>query len=134
MRKPRIGCVIKVEQNSYLDSLRADVEITAIVTVADDGVQLHETFNSYPPGDLRNVPVAMSDSFKMRKVFQYRFQEEMFWHPWGNLIAWYFRNAGSTYNAMQFLTLQVFHTTGKIYLAHTSNSACCACRWDGSCR
>ena len=66
MRKPRItviggGTGISV----ILDSLRKkDVEITAIVTVADDGGSSGELRKNIqqltPPGDLRNVLVAMS--------------------------------------------------------------------------
>ena len=82
MRKPRItviggGTGISV----ILDSLRKkDVEITAIVTVADDGGSSGELRKNIqqltPPGDLRNVLVAMSDMPKFyEKVFQYRFAE-----------------------------------------------------------
>ena len=84
MRKPRItviggGTGISV----ILDSLRKkDVEITAIVTVADDGGSSGELRKNIqqltPPGDLRNVLVAMSDMPKFyEKVFQYRFAEEI---------------------------------------------------------
>ena len=48
-----------------LASLRKeDVELTAIVTVADDGGssgKLRGKLDIAPPGDLRNVLVAMSD-------------------------------------------------------------------------
>ncbi|MBZ2025452.1 YvcK family protein [Streptococcus sanguinis] len=125
MRKPRItviggGTGISV----ILDSLRKkDVEITAIVTVADDGGSSGELRKNIqqltPPGDLRNVLVAMSDMPKFyEKVFQYRFAEGdgvLAGHPLGNLIiAGISEMQGSTYNAMQLLT-KFFHTTGKIY-------------------
>ena len=125
MRKPRItviggGTGISV----ILDSLRKkDVEITAIVTVADDGGSSSELRKNIqqltPPGDLRNVLVAMSDMPKFyEKVFQYRFAEGdgvLAGHPLGNLIiAGISEMQGSTYNAMQLLT-KFFHTTGKIY-------------------
>lgn len=125
MRKPRItviggGTGISV----ILDSLRKkDVEITAIVTVADDGGSSGELRKNIqqltPPGDLRNVLVAMSDMPKFyEKVFQYRFAEGdgvLAGHPLGNLIiAGISEMQGSTYNAMQILT-KFFHTTGKIY-------------------
>ena len=125
MRKPRItviggGTGISV----ILNSLRKkDVEITAIVTVADDGGSSGELRKNIqqltPPGDLRNVLVAMSDMPKFyEKVFQYRFAEGdgvLAGHPLGNLIiAGISEMQGSTYNAMQLLT-KFFHTTGKIY-------------------
>ena len=124
MRKPKItviggGTGISV----ILDSLRKkDVDITAIVTVADDGGssgKLRENMQLTPPGDLRNVLVAMSDMPRMyEQVFQYRFADEdgpLAGHPLGNLIiAGISEMQGSTYNAMQLLT-RFFHTTGKIY-------------------
>ncbi|MGT2926379.1 gluconeogenesis factor YvcK family protein [Streptococcus cuniculipharyngis] len=126
MRKPRItviggGTGIPV----ILSSLRhEEVDITAIVTVADDGSssgQLRSAMKISPPGDLRNVLVAMSDMPKFyEKIFQYRFQENdgpLAGHPLGNLIiAGISEMQGSTYKAMQILT-QFFHTTGKIYPA-----------------
>ncbi|MBF0843923.1 YvcK family protein, partial [Streptococcus danieliae] len=66
MRKKRItviggGTGISV----ILNSLRKqDVDITAVVTVADDGGssgKLREDMQLTPPGDLRNVLLAMSD-------------------------------------------------------------------------
>ena len=125
MRKPKItviggGTGIPV----ILKSLREkDVEIAAIVTVADDGGSSGELRKNMqqltPPGDLRNVLVAMSDMPKFyEKVFQYRFSEDagaFAGHPLGNLIiAGLSEMQGSTYNAMQLLS-KFFHTTGKIY-------------------
>ena len=76
MRKPKMtviggGTGISV----ILDSLRKkDVDITAIVTVADDGGSSGELRKNIqqltPPGDLRNVLVAMSDMPRFyEKVF-----------------------------------------------------------------
>ena len=123
MRKPKItviggGTGIPV----ILKSLREkDVDITAIVTVADDGGSsgtLRSVTQLTPPGDLRNVLVAMSDMPKFyEKVFQYRFDETdgaLAGHPLGNLIiSGIAEMQGSTYNAMQLLT-KFFHVTGKI--------------------
>lgn len=124
MRKPRVtviggGTGIPV----ILRSLRKkNVDIAAIVTVADDGGssgELRKNTQLTPPGDLRNVLVAMSDMPKLyEQVFQYRFAKEdgaLAGHPLGNLIiAGISEMQGSTYNAMQLLT-KFFHTTGKIY-------------------
>lgn len=125
MKKPKItviggGTGISV----ILDSLRQqDVEIAAIVTVADDGGSSGELRKNLqhitPPGDLRNVLVALSDMPHFyEKVFQYRFADDdgpLAGHPLGNLIiAGISEMQGSTYNAMQLLT-KFFHTTGKIY-------------------
>lgn len=66
--------------------------ITAIVTVADDGGssgKLREEFNVLPPGDIRNCLVALADAEPlMRKLFQFRFQdgEHLKGHSFGNLF------------------------------------------------
>ncbi|HHS7852769.1 TPA: YvcK family protein [Streptococcus pyogenes] len=106
-----------------LKSLRNEaIDITAVVTVADDGGSSGELRNAMqlaPPGDLRNVLLAMSDMPKFyERVFQYRFNENdgaLAGHPLGNLIiAGISEMQGSTYNAIQILT-KFFHITGKIY-------------------
>ncbi|HGL5540079.1 TPA: YvcK family protein [Streptococcus pyogenes] len=106
-----------------LKSLRNEaVDITAVVTVADDGGSSGELRNAMqlaPPGDLRNVLLAMSDMPKFyERFFQYRFNESdgaLAGHPLGNLIiAGISEMQGSTYNAIQILT-KFFHITGKIY-------------------
>ena len=124
MRKPKIAVIGGGTGNSViLDSLRKrDVDISAIVTVADDGGssgELRKNTQLTPPGDLRNVLVALSDMPKFyERVFQYRFADQdgpLAGHPLGNLIiAGISEMQGSTYNAMQILT-KFFHTTGKIY-------------------
>lgn len=124
MRKPKItviggGTGIPV----ILKSLRAkDADITAIVTVADDGGssgEIRQALQVTPPGDLRNVLLAMSDMPRLyEKIFQYRFAESdgpLAGHPLGNLIiAGISEMQGSTYDAMRLLT-RFFHTTGRIY-------------------
>ncbi|HEY0221303.1 YvcK family protein [Lactovum miscens] len=126
MKKPKIvviggGTGIPVILNSLR---RENVELTAIVTVADDGGssgKLRSAIDIVPPGDLRNVLIAMSDMPRFyEKIFQYRFNEAdgpLSGHPLGNLIiAGVSEMRGSTYNAIQMLT-QFFHTDGKIYPA-----------------
>ena len=66
--------------------------ITAIVTVADDGGssgRLREEFNMLPPGDIRNCLVALADAEPlMGKLFQFRFEEgeALKGHSFGNLF------------------------------------------------
>ncbi|MFA5146264.1 MAG: YvcK family protein [Candidatus Omnitrophota bacterium] len=66
--------------------------ITAIVTVADDGGssgRLREDFDVLPPGDIRNCLVALADAEPlMGKLFQFRFGEgtELSGHSFGNLF------------------------------------------------
>lgn len=66
--------------------------ITAIVTVADDGGssgRLRQQFDILPPGDIRNCLVALADtSTLMRDLFQFRFDNssELSGHSFGNLF------------------------------------------------
>jgi uncharacterized cofD-like protein len=65
--------------------------ITAIVTVADDGGssgRLRRDMGVLPPGDLRNNIVALADDESlMARLFQYRFENgELKGHAFGNLF------------------------------------------------
>lgn len=66
--------------------------ITAIVTVADDGGssgRIREEFDILPPGDIRNCLVALADAEPlMRDLFQFRFDKEsaLEGHSFGNLF------------------------------------------------
>ncbi len=66
--------------------------ITAIVTVADDGGssgRLREEIGVLPPGDIRNCMAALADEEKLlTELFQYRFQagEGLSGHSFGNLF------------------------------------------------
>lgn len=106
-----------------LDALRKEnVELTAIVTVADDGGssgRIRSAVNIVPPGDLRNVLIAMSDMPRFYSdILQYRFDAHdgaLAGHPLGNLIiAAISEKQGSTYKAIQTLA-KFFHVDGKIY-------------------
>ncbi|KRN94409.1 gluconeogenesis factor YvcK family protein [Pediococcus stilesii] len=72
---------------------KRNADITAIVTVADDGGSsgiIRDYVNVVPPGDIRNVMVALSDiSPQLKDIFQYRFKSEdkfLAGHAIGNLI------------------------------------------------
>ncbi len=72
---------------------RMPVDITAIVTVADDGGSsgiLRSELQMLPPGDIRNVLSALADEEPiLTKVLQYRFQNGgsgLAGHSLGNLI------------------------------------------------
>lgn len=69
-------------------------DITAIVTVADDGGssgRLRDDYDIPPPGDVRNVIAALSDTEPLvEQMFQYRFSNEssstLGGHSLGNLM------------------------------------------------
>lgn len=68
------------------------VDLTAIVTVADDGGSSGRLLDAYdipPPGDIRQVMAALSDVEPLiEKMFQYRFatEDDLKGHSLGNLM------------------------------------------------
>ncbi|QTD42815.1 YvcK family protein [Sporosarcina sp. Te-1] len=68
------------------------VDLTAVVTVADDGGssgRLLDQYNIPPPGDIRQVMAALSDVEPLiEKMFQYRFatSDDLKGHSLGNLM------------------------------------------------
>lgn len=64
--------------------------LTAIVSMADDGGStgvLRDELGTLPPGDVRQCLVALSDTPKLRDLFDYRFSEGTFQgHSFGNLL------------------------------------------------
>ncbi|ASS76517.1 hypothetical protein CIG75_17170 [Tumebacillus algifaecis] len=93
-RKPRIVVVGGGTGLSVL--LRGlkefDIDITAIVTVADDGGssgRLRSDFDMPPPGDIRSCLVALSDTEPLlEKLWSHRFKsgEGLAGHSFGNLL------------------------------------------------
>lgn len=65
-------------------------EISALVTMSDDGGStgvLRDELGVLPPGDIRQCLVALSESPKVRDLFNYRFEEGTFeGHTLGNLL------------------------------------------------
>lgn len=65
-------------------------QIAAIVNMADDGGStgvLRDELGVLPPGDVRQCLVALSDSPKIRDLFNYRFEEGTFGgHSFGNIL------------------------------------------------
>lgn len=99
-----------------------NVDLTAIVTVADDGGSsgiIRDYVNIVPPGDIRNCMVALSDLPDIqKKVFQYRFDssDDFFsGHAIGNLIiAALAEMQGSVFDAIRLLSIMM-DVKGRIY-------------------
>lgn len=141
IRKPRIvviggGTGLPV----ILKGLRNEsADITAIVTVADDGGSsgsLRQAINVSPPGDLRNVLVSLSEMPKLYEdLFQYRFKKEdefLANHSVGNLIiAALSEMRGSTYEAIQLLG-KIMHVDGHVYPASEESLTLHAVYEDGT--
>lgn len=104
---------------------KEDAEITAIVTVADDGGSsgiIRDYINVVPPGDIRNVLVALSDAPQLYKdIFQYRFEsKDQFFsgHAIGNLIIAALTEMDNLgiFGAVQELS-KIMHVKGHVYPA-----------------
>lgn len=104
---------------------KRNVDITAIVTVADDGGSsgvIRDYINVVPPGDIRNALVALSNLPKLEKdIFQYRFKsDDQFFsgHAIGNLIiaALSEMNGDNIFEAIQQLSAML-KVDGHVYPA-----------------
>ena len=100
-----------------------EAEITAIVTVSDDGGssgRLRRDFDIVPPGDIRNCLVALSeDETLLSKLFQYRFQtgHGLKGHSFGNLfLAALNQITGDFAHAVRFSS-EILAIRGKIFPA-----------------
>lgn len=103
------------------------VDLTAIVTVADDGGssgRLREDLNIPPPGDIRNVLAALSDVEPLIvNLFQHRFQtkSELSGHSLGNLmLAAMTSITGNFVYAIQEMS-KVLNVNGKVLPAATES-------------
>ena len=99
-----------------------NVDVTAVVTVADDGGSsgiLRNYINVVPPGDIRNVLVALSELPDLElDIFQYRFRSsDQFFagHAIGNLIISALSEMkGGIFTAVQELS-EMMKINGHIY-------------------
>jgi uncharacterized cofD-like protein len=103
------------------------VEITAIVTVTDDGGssgRLRREFDVLPPGDIRNCMVALSeDEALLSKLFQYRFSEGrgLKGHSFGNLFLTALTNLTGDFAQAVKVSSEVLASLGRIYPSTNSN-------------
>src|SRR5579863_3216940 len=104
-----------------------EVEITAIVTVTDDGGssgRLRREFDVLPPGDIRNCMVALSeDEALLSKLFQYRFSEGrgLKGHSFGNLFLTALTNLTGDFVGAIKLSSEVLASLGRIYPSTNAN-------------
>src|SRR5271163_883400 len=104
-----------------------EAEITAIVTVTDDGGssgRLRREFEVLPPGDIRNCMVALSeDEGLLSKLFQYRFSggRGLKGHSFGNLFLTALTNLTGDFPQAVKVSSEVLASLGRIYPATESN-------------
>jgi uncharacterized cofD-like protein len=114
------------------------VDITAIVTVTDDGGssgRLRREFDVLPPGDIRNCMVALSeDSALLSRLFQYRFSagRGLKGHSFGNLFLMALTQIMGDFPDAVKASSEVLKIAGRIYPSTASNVALEAALADGS--
>ena len=103
------------------------VDITAIVTVTDDGGssgRLRRDFDVLPPGDIRNCMVALSeDAGLMSRLFQYRFQggRGLRGHSFGNLFLTALTNITGDFHDAVRQSCEVLAIRGQIFPSTMAN-------------
>lgn len=103
------------------------VDITALVTVSDDGGssgRLRRDFDILPPGDIRNCMTALSeDEHLLSQLFQYRFAtgRGLKGHSFGNLFLTAMNQVTGDFARAVRLSSEILAIRGKIYPATSAN-------------
>ena len=111
------------------DPALPQVDITAIVTVMDDGGssgRLRREFDVLPPGDIRNCMVALSeDSALLSRLFQHRFAagRGLKGHSFGNLFLMALTQVMGDFPDAVKASSEVLKIAGRIYPSTASNVA-----------
>lgn len=111
--------------------------ITALVNMADDGGStgiLRDELGALPPGDVRQCLVALSDSPKVRDLFNYRFEEgSLKGHAFGNLFLSALEKMTGNFAEGVELASEVLNITGRVEPITLDNVTLCAEGRDGTC-
>jgi uncharacterized cofD-like protein len=123
----------------YATASAGALDITAIVTVTDDGGssgRLRREFDVLPPGDIRNCMVALSeDETLLAKLFQYRFTKGtgrgpgggtnrgsgLNGHSFGNLFLTAMTHLTGDFAQAVKLSSEVLAVAGRIYPSTSAN-------------
>jgi len=122
----------------YARAGKGALDITAIVTVTDDGGssgRLRRDFDVLPPGDIRNCMVALSeDETLLSKLFQYRFSNGrgLKGHSFGNLFLTAMTHLTGDFGTAVKLSSEVLAALGRIYPSTAANVALEATLADGT--
>ena len=114
------------------------VDITAVVTVTDDGGssgRLRREFEILPPGDIRSCMVALSEDVGlMSRLFQYRFSSGrgLKGHSFGNLFLAAMTNLTGDFAHAVKLSSEVLASRGRIFPSTGANVTLEAHLEDGS--
>jgi uncharacterized cofD-like protein len=114
------------------------VDITAIVTVTDDGGssgRLRRDFDILPPGDIRNCMAALSeDSDLLSQLFQYRFVNGrgLKGHSFGNLFLTAMHQITGDFAHAVKLSSEILAIRGRIFPSTSANVTLEAILADGT--
>ena len=118
---------------------RENIDITAIVTVADDGGstgRIRKEFDIPAPGDLRNCIVALADDESLvSELFQYRFERAgsaLTGHSLGNLFITALTDVTGSFEQAILEFGRVVNIRGRVLPATLENVNLCARLDDGS--
>ena len=115
-----------------------EVELTAIVTVTDDGGssgRLRRDFDILPPGDIRSCLVALSeDEALLARLFQYRFRSGygLKGHSFGNLFLAALNEITGDFAHAVRLSSEILAIRGRIFPSTAANVTLEATLADGS--
>src|SRR5579863_10452057 len=113
------------------------IDITAIVTVTDDGGssgRLRREFDVLPPGDIRNCMVALSeDGALLSELFQYRFKagHGLKGHSFGNLFLTALTEITGDFPDAVRSSAEVLNIAGRIFPSTAANVSLEAVLEDG---
>ena len=111
-------------------------QIAALVNMADDGGStgvLRDELGALPPGDVRQCLVALSNSPKVRDLFNYRFEEgSLKGHAFGNLFLTALEKMTGDFSAGVELASEVLGVKGVVEPVTLSNVSLVMVNDDGS--
>jgi uncharacterized cofD-like protein len=111
----------------YIQASDGALEITAVVTVTDDGGssgRLRRDFDVLPPGDIRNCMVALCrDEALLSQLFNYRFTggRGLKGHSFGNLFLMAMTHLTGDFAHAVKLSSEVLAVRGQIYPSTAAN-------------
>lgn len=111
----------------YIQAAEGALEITAVVTVTDDGGssgRLRRDFDVLPPGDIRNCMVALcQDETLLSRLFNYRFTggRGLKGHSFGNLFLMAMTHLTGDFAQAVKLSSEVLAVRGRIFPSTAAN-------------
>jgi uncharacterized cofD-like protein len=118
---------------------QANINLTAIVTVADDGGstgRIRDAFDIPAPGDIRNCLVSLAkDESTMSRLFHYRFDKdgsELSGHSFGNLFITAMTQVTGSFEQAVMESARVLNIRGRVLPSTLENVTLCADLVDGT--